>query len=220
MTTANTDMPGYYAARALEYDRIYDKPERQADLAELKTLIGRAFQGLDVLEIACGTGYWTQFIAKSASRIFATDINTEVLAVAKKRDYNLCWTNFGTADVYSLTNISDSYSAGFAGFLWSHIPLTRRSEIIRTFHTHLQPGARVIWIDGRYVEGSSTVIDRKDEAGNTYQQRKLDNGSLHEVIKNYPTEAELRSDFSPFADKIEVKLLQYFCVLSYSVKVP
>jgi hypothetical protein len=53
--------------------------------------------------------------------------------------------------------ISDSYSAGFAGFLWSHILLEKHSKLIRTFHP-----AKVIWIDGRYVEGSSAVINRKD----------------------------------------------------------
>ena len=121
--------------------------------------------------------------------------------------------------MYSLDKIGKEYSAGFAGFLWSHIPLDKRSQLIRTFHAHLAPGAKVIWIDGRFVEGSSTVINRKDEAGNTYQVRKLEDGSLHEVIKNYPTDLELKADFSPFADNIKVKLLQYFWILSYSVKV-
>jgi SAM-dependent methyltransferase len=218
VTIPNTDMPGYYAARAQEYDRIYDKPERQKDLAELKTLVSQAFAGQDVLEIACGTGYWTQFIAKTAARIYSTDINQEVLVEARKRNYQLCWTNFAIADVYSLNNISAHYSAGFAGFLWSHIPLSRQSELIRTFHSRLQPGAKVIWIDGRYVEGSSTPINRKDEAGNTYQLRKLTDGSLHEVMKNYPDEADLQASFSAYADNLEVKLLQYFWVVSYKVK--
>jgi hypothetical protein len=51
----------------------------------------------------------------------------------------------------------------------------------------LEPGARVAMLDNRYVEGSSTPITRRDEAGNTYQQRTLDDGSAHEVLKNFPT---------------------------------
>jgi hypothetical protein len=142
----------------------------------------------------------------------------EVLTQAKKRNYGLCWIDFGIADVYSLDNIGKKYSAGFAGFLWSHVPVNQRSQLIRSLHAHLAPGAKVIWIDGRYVEGSSTAINRKDDDGNTYQMRKLDDGSLHEVIKNYPTDAELKADFAPFANNIEVKLLQYFWILSYTLK--
>ena len=42
----------YYAARAQEYDRIYSKPERQADLARLQELIPSYFVDRSVLEIA------------------------------------------------------------------------------------------------------------------------------------------------------------------------
>ncbi|HEY6168738.1 MAG TPA: class I SAM-dependent methyltransferase, partial [Verrucomicrobiae bacterium] len=52
----------YYARRAGEYERIYAKPERQADLAALRARLAEAFRGRRVLEIACGTGYWTEVI--------------------------------------------------------------------------------------------------------------------------------------------------------------
>jgi len=47
----------YYAKRAREYERIYDKPERQGDLDALKNLCHHTFTGHRVLEIACGTGF-------------------------------------------------------------------------------------------------------------------------------------------------------------------
>ena len=65
----------YYARRAKEYEEIYRKPERQGDLRELEAMLGAAFSGMDVLEIACGTGYWTQFIARSAHSVHAVDVN-------------------------------------------------------------------------------------------------------------------------------------------------
>ena len=43
----------YYAARVAEYERIYAKPERQADLAELRTVVAAFFKDSHVLEIAC-----------------------------------------------------------------------------------------------------------------------------------------------------------------------
>ena len=65
----------YYASRAAEYERIFDKPERQSDLARLRKDIPALFKGERVLEIACGTGYWTPLIAEQAESVLATDYN-------------------------------------------------------------------------------------------------------------------------------------------------
>ena len=70
--------PTYYAARAREYERIYHKPERQADLARLREAVPAPFTNRTVLEVACGTGYWTQHMARTARSICAThQVNTE-----------------------------------------------------------------------------------------------------------------------------------------------
>jgi|ERR1700677_4638263 hypothetical protein len=50
-------MIDYYAKRAQEYERIYQKPERQADLRQLRGFVERTFADADVFELACGTGY-------------------------------------------------------------------------------------------------------------------------------------------------------------------
>jgi ubiquinone/menaquinone biosynthesis C-methylase UbiE len=213
----NRDMPSYYAQRATEYDRIYDKPERQADLSELKSILSNPFQGLDVLEIACGTGYWTQYIARTARSIAATDYNMEMLDLAATRNYAPCQMSFRQADAYHLENTDFHGNAGFAGFLWSHVPVDRRLALVRSFHSCLSENARVVWLDGRYVEGSSTPIARLDAAGNSYQERRLTDGSRHEVIKNYPSPDELTQFFQPYAHNLEIRLLQYFWLLSYNV---
>ena len=74
----------YYTQRAPEYERIYHRPERQPDLRKLEQLVTQAFGGLDVLEIACGTGYWTQHIAKRARSILATDYSGQLDPVAHR----------------------------------------------------------------------------------------------------------------------------------------
>ena len=62
-------MQAYYAARAPEYDSVYRKPERQADLRAIEQWVPSRFVAARVLEIACGTGYWTQFIAPVALHV-------------------------------------------------------------------------------------------------------------------------------------------------------
>ena len=50
----------YYARRAREYERIYAIPERQADLRRLREWVLDFAASRQLLEIACGTGYWTE----------------------------------------------------------------------------------------------------------------------------------------------------------------
>ena len=78
-TTAAPTMERYYSRRAAEYERIYEKPERQAELEWLRNRIPEVFAGREVLEVACGTGYWTQYIARAARKVSACDINEAVL---------------------------------------------------------------------------------------------------------------------------------------------
>ena len=50
----------------------------------------------------------------------------------------------------------------------------------------LDPGARVVFLDNRFVPTAAPPLSRRDAEGNTYQQRTLDDGIVHEVLKNFP----------------------------------
>ncbi len=208
----------YYDQRASEYDKVYQKPERQKNLRELESIHETIFKGLNILEIACGTGYWTQFIAKSAHSILATDYNSEVIKIAKSRNYYECKISFMQSDAYSLENINGSFSGGYCGFWWSHIPRSRTEEFLYKFHSKLLPGSKVVMIDNRYVEGSSTPISRTSDTGDTYQLRKLEDGSEHEVLKNFPSEEELIETFKGTSFEFKVVLLDYFWLITYKTK--
>src|SRR5262249_59620687 len=90
----------YYAQRAAEYDEVYRKPERQADLARLRELLPPLVAGRRVLEVAAGTGYWTQVLATTAAAITATDLNAETIAIATQRPHGPARVTFQTADAY------------------------------------------------------------------------------------------------------------------------
>jgi len=214
----STEMVGYYAKRAAEYDRIYDLPERQADLQKLRQLCQSRFRDLAVLEVSCGTGYWTQYIAPSARSVTAADINEEVLAIARSRQPAGVAVTFHRADSYALPDFNGSFNAGFSGFWWSHIPKRRLGDFLAGFYRQLKPGSLVVFIDNRYVPGSSTPISRTDENGDTFQRRKLSDGSTHEVLKNFPSPDELRNAVGDSGSSIEITLLDYFWVLAYQTK--
>lgn len=214
-----TDMVSYYAERAAEYERIYAKPERQPDLQRLRQILGSLFQGRDVLEISCGTGYWTEAIASSARTMVATDINDEMLNVARNKHWASAAIEFCRADSYALPDFGRHFSGGFAGFWWSHIPQRKLAGFLAGFHARLEPGALVAIADNRYVEGSSTPVSRVDANGDSFQTRQLADGSIHEVLKNFPSPSELESVIGRFAaQSISITLLDYFWVLTYRTR--
>ncbi|MFH1614735.1 MAG: methyltransferase domain-containing protein [Planctomycetota bacterium] len=207
----------YYSRRASEYEKIYQRPERQEDLAKLKEFISKIFGGRNILEIACGTGYWTQFIAESARSICAIDHSSEVLKLAKQKDYKKCKISFIESDAYSLKNVKGSFDGGFCGFWWSHLPKSRRNNFIKSFHSKLAKDALVVMIDNRYVKGNSTPFSRTDSNGNTYQIRKLEDETEYEVLKNFPDERELKVLLSPYAKKIHYTDFAYYWLIKYYV---
>jgi ubiquinone/menaquinone biosynthesis C-methylase UbiE len=115
-----TQLSDYYRDRAAEYDAVYAKPERQDDLATLRGLLTRLAGGR-ILEIAAGTGYWTQVLSASAAAITATDINPETLDVARTRRYGPAPVTFQVADAYALEEVPGRFDMAFIGFFWSHI---------------------------------------------------------------------------------------------------
>ncbi|HEY5634059.1 MAG TPA: class I SAM-dependent methyltransferase [Burkholderiaceae bacterium] len=215
---SGSDLLAYYAARAREYERIYDKPERQADLRVLETAVAAWLEGREVVEIACGTGYWTRFIAPAARRVLALDANPETLEIARAKALPPEKVRFDVADAYALEPSLGQFDAAFAGFWWSHVPRDAQPAFLASLRARLVAGAVLVMLDNRYVQGSSTPVSRTDARGNTYQLRRLHDGSAHEVLKNFPSAAELRGALREFAEEIEVRELRHYWLLRCRVR--
>jgi demethylmenaquinone methyltransferase/2-methoxy-6-polyprenyl-1,4-benzoquinol methylase len=184
----------YYAERAASYETVYAKPERQADLRALEAWLPARFAGRRVLEIACGTGWWTPHGARDAAHWLATDANEETLAIARTKRLPAGKVDFRVLDAYAPEALgAERFDAAFAGFWWSHVPHARLAPWLAALHERLEPGAVVVLMDNLYVPGSSTPIARRDADGNTYQARALPGGGLREVLKNFPDEAQARA---------------------------
>lgn len=207
----------YYAKRANEYEKIYAKPERQNDLAELKKIFHKTFAEHDVLEITCGTGYWTQIVSQSAKSIVATDINEEVLQVARTKNYG-CKVSFEKADAFNLMLSENKFTAGLAAAWWSHLRKSEIKSFLSQFHRQFPSGSLIAFMDNKFVAGSSTPISRTDNDGNTYQMRKLENGEQYEVLKNFPCESEAREFIVDSTAEFSWTELQYYWFLTYKLK--
>lgn len=213
----NTNLVSYYKDRAEEYEKIYSKPERQKDLKRAATILQEIFANKQVLEIACGTGYWTEIIAKTATSIFATDINQSVIDIAKKKDLSNKRVTFGIADMYHFSDRC-TFESLFGGFIWSHILLQDLDKFLSTINSLVSPGSTVVFMDSNYVEGSNHPITQRDENGNSFQTRKLEDNTTHLVLKNFPTEMFLRQQLKDIVGSFKFFDLTYYWIICYTTK--
>ncbi len=204
----------YYADRAAEYDEVYRKPERQGDLVRLKELLPPLVAGKRVLEIAAGTGYWTQVLATAAAQIMATDINAETIAIAAQRDYGPASVALRTADAYDLSAVPGEFDLVFCGFWWSHILRADIPRFLGGVRSRTERGTTLVLVDNRYVAGSNHPISRTGPDGDTYQRRSLADGREYEVLKNFPSREQLAADLEPAATDLAWTELTYYWLAS------
>ena len=218
MTDAvRNDLAAYYAGRAETYEEVYARPERQEDLAILKEKVREALRDQHVLEIACGTGYWTAQMAQSAASVLATDITPEMIDVAKTKSFAAGKVKFALADAFDL-QVDGAFSACFAGFWWSHVKKRDQLSFLEKLRAKLGKDTLLVLVDNVYVEGSSTPIARTDSDGNTYQIRTLPDGTRHEVVKNFPADSALRKKMAAVVKDIRIFRLEHYWMLTGRLK--
>lgn len=216
MSRGPGDMARYYAARASHYEKVYDYPERAGDIATLERHLRSRFAGHRVLEVACGTGFWTRRVAEAAAAIVATDAVPETIEVASVRSAadNV---RYVVQDAYHLPDSLGTFDAALAGLWLSHVPVERRREFLQSLHVRLDPGAPVTLFDNNRAQLARFPIVHTDPAGNTYQDRTWEDGETYRVLKNFPTEDELRSMVSGYGTDVQHQDLENFWVLDYAV---
>lgn len=217
MSSIDPDLRRYYAERAPYYDAVYAKPERAADLAFLHDWVPAQLDGRRVLEVACGTGYWTPRIAARAREVVATDATAEPLAFARLRP-GAESVRFLEADAHDLPASLGAFDGAFAGLWLSHVPRKRLPAFFAGLHARLVPGAVVVLVDNNEVQLKDFPIAETDADGDTFQHRVSREGITHRVLKNFPTGADLESLVAGAADGIAYRNLDNFWTLRYRLR--
>ncbi|MEQ1746927.1 MAG: class I SAM-dependent methyltransferase [Saprospiraceae bacterium] len=199
----NTDMIRYYRERAPEYEAVYARPEDQPDLDRMAAIFQAIFLEKNVLEIACGTGYWTEYVAQTARTVCATDINQSVLDIAVAKSYPRGNVRFRVEDIFE-RHPGEHFDALLGGFIWSHILLERLDEFLDRALDRVVPGGLVVFADSQFLPNRSTPTSHTDTAGNNFQTRRLLDGSEHLVLKNFPSPEFLREKL-PRAKVLELE---------------
>lgn len=193
----------YYAIRAPEYDQTsgYMGASSAWFINQIAAELKAAVHDRDTLEIACGTGYWTPIAAEAARSVLATDRNASCIELVRRRTASAANVTCQVADAYTLEGVDGRFTAAFAQFWWSHMPRSQIRTFLTTLHSRLAPGADVFFMDSLpyLVWGPQR---RLDEEGNVLEPRIMKNGDQYEVIKNFPTEAEIRASLEGIAHDI------------------
>jgi len=175
----------YYRRRASEYDAT-----AYGDVAAARTRIARLVAQMrpagSVLEIACGTGLWTEALARWADTVTAVDAAPEAVAIARDR-VRPARVRFEVADVFSWDPGTRFDVIFFSAWL-SHVPASRFGEFWRSLGGLLAPNGRVLFIDEHVDErGKEAYLADRDEV----IERRLRDGSTFRVIKNFVDPAEM-----------------------------
>jgi SAM-dependent methyltransferase len=208
----------YYASSTQAADAALSRAERANDLAKMRDRIAHLVRGHTVLELACGTGYWTEVIAVTADSVLATDILDEMIARAQTRRFPEGKVAFRRVDGLDLPEDLGTFSCVFIGFWWSHLKRDEQDALLARLRARFGRDVTLILLDDAYVEGSSTTIARTDAQGNTYEIVAAPDGERFELPKNYPADSALRKRLGGDVREIRIERLTYYWLLTCRLK--
>ena len=209
----------YYRARANEYDEWflrqgrYDRgpAHRTAwfdELAVVEAALAQELQSGEVLELACGTGLWTQHLARRHSRVLAVDASPEVIAVNRRRVQSDA-VEYVVADLFTW-DPGARFDAVFFGFWLSHVPPERFVAFWNLVRSCLAPGGRVFFVDSRREPTSTAVNHRLPEPDSIVGRRRLNDGREFHVYKIFYEPEHLTSRLRQLGWQFEIQQTDHY----------
>jgi demethylmenaquinone methyltransferase/2-methoxy-6-polyprenyl-1,4-benzoquinol methylase len=186
----------FYRRRAPEYDEWwqrrgrYDRGEEEtaewrSQVATVDAALSQFGVGGDVLELAGGTGWWTERLAETARTLTVIDSSREALGLSRLR-VGRPDVRYVVTDVFALPiRESCRFDVAFFSFWLSHVPRVWFGTFWALVRSVLKPDGRVFFIDNRQdPTPSRTVRDPYVVVyGKDMHLRRLSDGSEHRVVK-------------------------------------
>lgn len=188
----------YYRERAAEYDQWwervgrYDRGEAEnavwfAEQDEVRAAFMGADWSGDVLELAGGTGIWTEFLARHARHVTVLDGAPEMIAINQQRIRDHGWAEhvaYQQVDLFEWQPERE-YDAVFMGYFLSHVPAERLDAFLAKIATALRSGGALGILDGRREERSSSPDQPPPPEEEHVMTRRLNDGRTFQIVKRY-----------------------------------
>ena len=216
----------YYSARAPEYDQWfyrqgrYDqgdefKQQWESEAQTVRNQLLNAPRRSHILEMAPGTGIWTEQLIKLGDQVTALDASPDMIAINQAK--------LGSDKVtYIQTDLFDwrpqqTYDMVFFGFWLSHVPGNRLSPFLHTIYQALKPGGRLFFIDSQKPE-QSAAHQQDAKMRDDLQTRKVSDGREYEIVKIYYDPPQLTSTLRDHGFDIEVRATPTFFIYADGIK--
>jgi len=194
----------YYEDRAPEYDDVWFRRGRYdlgpdgnrrwfAETARLQAAADAFAPTGEVLELACGTGLFTERLVRRAGRLTAIDASAAAIAINRER---LCDPSirYIQADLFAWEPPrGTTYDVIFSSFLISHIPPARFEEFWGRLGRWLTPGGRVFFCDdvASEFDRPSNPGEDAEDGPDFAHHRRLSSGRRYTIVKVFHDPAEL-----------------------------
>jgi demethylmenaquinone methyltransferase/2-methoxy-6-polyprenyl-1,4-benzoquinol methylase len=187
----------YYRARADEYDQWWLRADRydrdregwQADIAAVFEALDRFAPRGRILELACGTGIWSERLLGYSADLTLVDGAPEMLARAAAR-LEPRRVRYIEADLFEWVP-AERFDTLFFSFWLSHVPPPLFAAFWRLVDACLAPGGRVFFVDSQREETSTAVDHVLPAQGSDVARRRLNDGREFDVFKIFYDPAEL-----------------------------
>ena len=204
----------YYRERTPEYDEWffrrgrYDRGPEQTrlwfeEVEEVRRALNAAGPAGHVLELACGTGLWTERLVPRAARLTAVDSSPEAIELNRRR--------VGSDRVeYQLANLFEwhpdaRYDFVFFGFWLSHVPPSRFIPFWHLVRGCLAPGGSVFFVDSRHHPAATAQDQASADPAAVRTRRRLNDGREFDIVKVFYKPAELGLQLSALGWRATVR---------------
>ena len=207
----------YYRARAAEYDHWalrqgrYDYgPELNRmwhdQLAEVREALLRCAPLDHALELACGTGIWTEHLLTISRRVHAIDAAPEMLAISRAKLPTDRLTH-EQADLFAWRP-QRQYDLVFCGFWLSHVPPQQMAPFLGQVARALRPGGRLFLVDSRRAiyAGAGDHSLRDADSDSILDERRLNDGRQFTIVKVFHEPEQLGAGLAAQGLKPSLKL--------------
>jgi SAM-dependent methyltransferase len=199
----------YYRERAPEYDDwwfrragyVLDAETAArwfADVRELEAALDAFGPRGDVLELAAGTGIWTQHLLRRADRVTAVDAVAEVLEQNRAR--NDAAADYVLADVFEWEPPRE-FDVCFFGFWHSHVPSKLFEAFWQLVRRALKPDGRVFLVDNARLGDTRHLVS----SGGEVARRRLSDGREFDIVKRFWEPGELEREVAAVGFDLSVR---------------
>jgi ubiquinone/menaquinone biosynthesis C-methylase UbiE len=219
----------YYRERAGEYEdwwfrrgRYDHGPETNArwfaDAAEVETAVERFNQAGDVLELACGTGLWTQRLISLTASVTALDGSPEMLELCRAR-VNDPRVSYIQADLFAWEP-DRTYDVCFFSFWLSHVPEERFEAFWEKVRRAVGSEGRVFFIDSLRSEQASAVDHKLPDRNEETMLRRLADGREYHIVKRFHEPHALQQRLTHLGWNAHVQTTPEFFIYGHATPAP